>query len=186
MFKTASISLALSLFAALFVFAPAHADAQAKPLKNVAVTGEAVKLVDGVVTDTFDFTGKVTIQALDVVNNELVAAGVVKGVVDGQHVTQSFANVPLVLSATDPGLLSPAALGTCDILFLDLGPLHLDLLGLELDLSEVVLDLDAVAGPGNLLGNLLCALTGLLDGGGLLGGLLGDILDLIDQINELV
>jgi hypothetical protein len=52
----------------------------------------------------------------------------------------------------------------CDILFLNLGPLHLDLLGLTVDLSEVTLDINAVPGAGNLLGNLLCALTGLLDG----------------------
>ena len=32
----------------------------------------------------------------------------------------------------------------------------------------VSLDITAVPGPGNLLGNLLCAVAGLLDGGGLL------------------
>ena len=51
----------------------------------------------------------------------------------------------------------------CDILFLDIGPIFLEVLGLEVDLSEIVLDINAVAGPGNLLGNLLCALVGLLD-----------------------
>jgi hypothetical protein len=44
-----------------------------------------------------------------------------------------------------------------------LGPLHLDLLGLVVDLDEVHLNLYAVPGAGNLLGNLLCALVGLLD-----------------------
>jgi hypothetical protein len=52
----------------------------------------------------------------------------------------------------------------CDILMLDLGPLHLDLLGLVIDLNQVNLDVSAMPGPGNLLGNLLCAVTGLLDG----------------------
>ena len=127
-------------------------------------------------TETFDFVGKVTIQSLDVVNEQLVASGVVKGRVDGQHVTQSFSAVPLLLSPNDPG--------ACDILFLELGPIDLDLLGLQLDLSQIVLDLDAIPGPGALLGNLLCALTGLLDGG-LLGDILGEVLDLIDAINDL-
>jgi hypothetical protein len=52
----------------------------------------------------------------------------------------------------------------CSILNLDLGPLHLDLLGLVIDLAPVHLDITAVPGAGNLLGNLLCAVAGLLDG----------------------
>jgi hypothetical protein len=52
------------------------------------------------------------------------------------------------------------------ILELTLGPLHLDLLGLVVDLSQVDLDITAVPGEGNLLGNLLCSIAGLLDQGG--------------------
>jgi hypothetical protein len=58
------------------------------------------------------------------------------------------------------------ALATCDILHLVLGPLDLNLLGLVVHLDQVVLDITAETGSGNLLGNLLCAITGLLDGGG--------------------
>jgi hypothetical protein len=54
--------------------------------------------------------------------------------------------------------------GTCRILDLVLGPLHLDLLGLVVDLNQVHLTITAQQGPGNLLGNLLCAVAGLLDG----------------------
>jgi hypothetical protein len=53
---------------------------------------------------------------------------------------------------------------TCEILDLTLGPLHLDLLGLIVDLNQVHLTITAEQGPGNLLGNLLCAIAGLLDG----------------------
>ena len=59
---------------------------------------------------------------------------------------------------------------SCDILNLDLGPLDLNLLGLKIHLNEVVLDIVAQSGAGNLLGNLLCSVAGLLDGG--LGGVL--------------
>ena len=52
----------------------------------------------------------------------------------------------------------------CEILNLVLGPLDLNLLGLEVHLNRVVLDIVAVPGAGNLLGNLLCAIAGLLDG----------------------
>ena len=62
----------------------------------------------------------------------------------------------------------------CDILNLVLGPLDLNVLGLEIHLQKVVLDIVAVAGAGQLLGNLLCAVAGLLDGGPL-AGLLGQL-----------
>ena len=52
-----------------------------------------------------------------------------------------------------------AARSECDILFLDL-------LGLEVTIV-------AVPGAGNLLGNLLCAVAGLLDNGGPLQGIVG-------------
>jgi len=65
------------------------------------------------------------------------------------------------------------AAGTCDILHLTLGPLDLNVLGLMVHLDRVVLDITAQQGPGNLLGNLLCAVTGLLDRGGPLNGIVG-------------
>lgn len=70
----------------------------------------------------------------------------------------------------------------CEILHLVLGPLNLDLLGLVVDLNQVILDITAVSGAGNLLGNLLCAVVGLLDGGGALTavtGLLNQILGIL-------
>ncbi|RYU10663.1 hypothetical protein [Nocardioides iriomotensis] len=63
---------------------------------------------------------------------------------------------------------TPLARATCDVLSLVLAPLDLDLLGLQVHLDRVVLNIVAVSGAGNLLGNLLCAITGLLDQGGLL------------------
>ena len=73
---------------------------------------------------------------------------------------------------------------TCEILDLTLGPLHLDLLGLVVDLNQVHLQITAEQGPGNLLGNLLCAVAGLLDGGGGggVGNALQQIVNLLNQI----
>ena len=71
---------------------------------------------------------------------------------------------------------------SCDVLFLELGPLHLDLLGLTVDLNQVVLDINAVTGAGNLLGNLLCGLLGLLDGIALIGA----ITAFLDNINAIL
>jgi hypothetical protein len=58
---------------------------------------------------------------------------------------------------------APAA---CRVLNLVLGPLHLNLLGLNVHLNRVHLTITAIPGAGNLLGNLLCAITGLLNSGG--------------------
>ena len=77
---------------------------------------------------------------------------------------------------------SAAAGLSCDILNLVLGPLDLNLLGLKVHLDKVVLDITAVPGAGNLLGNLLCAVAGLLDGTGVLtqvAGLLQQILGVL-------
>lgn len=85
----------------------------------------------------------------------------------------------------DPSLktaIVPAQAGSCDILTLVLGPLHLDLLGLVVDLNQVVLTITGQTGAGDLLGNLLCAVAGLLDGTGGLGGIAGAL----DQIAGLL
>jgi hypothetical protein len=76
---------------------------------------------------------------------------------------------------------SVAVQPACDILNLVLGPLDLNLLGLRIQLNQVVLDITAVPGSGNLLGNLLCAIVGILDGGplGQLLGLLNGLLALL-------
>ena len=76
-------------------------------------------------------------------------------------------------TGTDSGLAIPVLAASCDILSLTLGPLHLDILGLVVDLNEVHLDITAVPGAGNLLGNLLCSVAGLLDGGGPLAAIVG-------------
>ena len=51
----------------------------------------------------------------------------------------------------------------CEILDLDIGRIHLDLLGLVVNIEPIHINVTAVPGAGNLLGNLLCALVGLLD-----------------------
>src|SRR5918995_6704465 len=63
----------------------------------------------------------------------------------------------------------------CEILDLDIGRIHLDLLGLVVNIAPIHINVTAVRGAGNLLGNLLCALVGLLDD--LSGPDLADFLD---------
>ena len=107
----------------------------------------------------------------------LLASGVITGTANGTAFTQAFTDLPVALAsgaaaaASDEVTTMAHTEGGCGILFLDLAPLHLDVLGLNVDLSQVVLDISAVPGAGNLLGNLLCAVAGLLDNGGPLQGI---------------
>ena len=90
-----------------------------------------------------------------------------------------------VKDVTSGAAASGVSAASCDILNLVLGPLDLNLLGLEVHLNQVVLDIVAVSGAGNLLGNLLCAVAGLLDGPGPLGqiaGLLNQILGILNGL----
>ena len=82
----------------------------------------------------------------------------------------------------------------CAILDLSLGPINLNLLGLEVNLDNceggpVTVDITAEPGRGNLLGNLLCGVTNLLNGGLNLGGLnrlIGNLNRLLDRLDRVL
>jgi hypothetical protein len=116
----------------------------------------------------------------------LYMKGFLRGVIQDPGPNTRFSGVELIpvkkingQRLTDARTSARAA--QCEILNLVLGPLDLNLLGLEIHLQRVVLDIVAVAGAGNLLGNLLCAVAGLLDGTPL-AGLLGQLRSLLNQI----
>jgi hypothetical protein len=144
---------------------------RAELLTNVPVSGT---LSDAAGTA---FTGTVTITqfAYDQATGTLLVSGNLTNAANGS--VQAFANVPATLVSAG----SPTA-PVCSILDLDIGAIHLDLLGLVVDLAPIHLDITGVTGPGRLLGNLLCALAGLLDPPGPLAA----ILDLINRINQLL
>ncbi|PYZ92387.1 hypothetical protein CR194_16285 [Salipaludibacillus keqinensis] len=192
-FRKLSFALSLVLITSLLIapFAGAQTTGS-KFLNNIKVTGD---LEDG---GTFD--GMMSITELNYDEDEgLVMSGDLRGKAtdaagDRNNIRESFTDVSANLTEENG---SNGAFGTAEegdtesagtnILFLDLGPIFLDLLGLELDLSQIVLDLSAVPGPGNLLGNLLSAVAGLLDGDGFLSGIVQSVLDpILDQINDLL
>jgi hypothetical protein len=75
---------------------------------------------------------------------------------------------------------------SCEILHLEIGPIDLDLLGLVIHVDKIVIDITAEPGPGNLLGNLLCAIAHLLDDPpGTLNRILADLLNLLRQLLRL-
>ena len=149
---------------------PVPALAQTNRLE-VPVTGA----VQGKEKNTF--AGTVSISRFDIQDEKLVAIGQLTGTVIDKHgnsVRTIVTNVVMpVANATGAGADAASCdsavemQAACDILNLVLGPLHLDLLGLVIDLNQVVLNITAQPGAGNLLGNLLCAITNLLNAGSL-------------------
>ena len=138
--------------------------------------------ITGTFTDTLGGTGKFVgtfnIQRFAVQANQLAAVGTLTGTL-----TNSVGTVLGSIVNTITMLINSAATqATCQILHLELGPLDLNLLGLMVHLNQVVLDITAQSGPGNLLGNLLCAVANLLNG----GGTLASIANLLNQILALL
>jgi hypothetical protein len=86
----------------------------------------------------------------------------------GKVVGEASKRVLIPLKSAEGTPVGRLAPGDCSVLNLVLGPLDLNLLGLKVHLDRVVLNIDAEPGSGNLLGNLLCAVAGLLDSNGVL------------------
>jgi hypothetical protein len=150
--------------------------------------GTMKSFLDGTTANGRDVTGKFIPMKFSRHNGHVRARGMIQGVVhnaDGSTRTFSVMRTMRVRSingtpATARTARTLSARATCPVLHLVLGPLDLDLLGLKVHLDRVVLNIDAESGPGNLLGNLVCAVAGLLDGG--LQGLLGRLVTLLNQI----
>ncbi|MFD0689005.1 hypothetical protein [Actinomadura fibrosa] len=159
------------LTALAFSIVPASAAPRAAapaPLDSVPVSGTT--------EDGSTFTGTVVPTAFTSQGRQVLVNGDLTGTLrDSSGTTTEVTRTPVSLPVALPA-------ATCPILHLTLGPLDLNLLGLTVHLDRVVLDITAISGPGNLLGNLLCAIAGLLDGTGDLSGLAA----LLAQLNALL
>ena len=150
------------LIAALTGLTIAPAAPAAPPQASVSNT------ISGTTASGLNLNG--TLSNIQFVNQagRLVLQGTLNGTVTNAAgaVVSTITNLPINLPVT-----GGAATGSCSILDLTLGPLHLDLLGLVVDLNQVHLTITGETGSGNLLGNLLCGLADALNGGGGGGGL---------------
>ena len=164
-FRHFTIALLLS---ALLITPMMTQPAQAATGVNIPITGTFTDALGG----TGRFAGTFNLQRFAVQDNQLVAVGTLTGTL-----TDSVGAIlgSIVNTIT---MLVTASQGSCQILHLELGPLDLNLLGLVVHLNRVVLDITAQSGPGNLLGNLLCAVANLLNQ----GGALTQIANLLNQI----
>ncbi len=172
--------IAVTLVAALGLSFTGAGAASAAPSAPAAAPVTALATpITGTSADGGSFAGTFTPAKFAAQNGNLLATGVLAGTVtdasgDTVGTVTRTVSMPVTIAAV-----------TCQVLNLVLGPLHLDLLGLVIDLNQVHLLINAVQAPGNLLGNLLCAITHLLDGTPTAGGLaalLNAILALLGQL----
>jgi hypothetical protein len=127
-----------------------------------SLTTAIMQVIPGVGT----FTGTMTTTSFTLVNGVINAVGTITGTLidSAGTVLGSITNQAVTIPLT-------TFTGTCTILTLHTGAINLSLLGLNVSLSPIDLVITATAAPGNLLGNLLCAVAHLLDSNGGLAAL---------------
>jgi len=170
---TSYVALLAFVFAAMMV--PMTASAQANKVNSQASKNV---LVQGTTAGGGVLNGVLTLTKFYVQNGAIVADGVLNGTLTDPSL--SGGSSPVTNQAVMAIPVSSLS-GSCQILNLVLGPLDLNLLGLQVHLNTVVLNITAQPGPGNLLGNLLCSVAGLLNGGNI-SNVLSQITDLLNQI----
>jgi hypothetical protein len=186
MTRVRTAALAALLTCAVTLGAAGAASAQA-PAPTPATKTVAVKGSKG-------FTGSYTIKRFANRGGDLVAVGTLKGTLRKRGETRRVSRKNVVMPASVVGAGSsgasasqlPPLPNSCQILNLTLGPINLNLLGLVVRTNEIQVRIDAQRGPGNLLGNLLCAITGILNPGGGLGPLTGALQDLVAALNAIL
>ena len=142
------------------------------PLTTVAKNplGMAQSAFTGTTASGQSVTGNFTPLRFVTRNGNLKARGLLRGVVRQAGTNTTFAVVRTLPvrrvngSSVTNARQAVSAAAVCPILRLRLGPIRLNLLGLRIRTNRIRVNIVAVPGPGNLLGNLLCAIAGLLDG----------------------
>lgn len=139
-------------------------------LTNVPLTDAAGNVIGS-------FTGTATLSSLATSGGALVGNLLLNGTAVLNGATTA------VTDAVGTAAVTPS--GDCPVLNLDIGQIHLNLLGLDVSLAAISLDIVAQPGPGQLLGNLLCAVVHLLDGP-TSGGVSTALTNLLNTINGLL
>ena len=169
--------LSVGLIMAIMVFCVAPLLANTSAAAPAAATAaQGLQIPVNFSSPNGGFTGVFTLTRFVVSNGQVAAVGTLTGTVTnaaGQTVGAIVRNLTLSLININ---------ATCDILHLELGPIDLNLLGLVVHVDKIVIDIDAQSGPGNLLGNLLCAVANLLNA----NGPLSTLANLLNQILALL
>jgi|SoiMethySBSTD1v2_1073268.scaffolds.fasta_scaffold953854_2 hypothetical protein len=145
------------------------------------------------VTGSKGFKGTYAIKRFTTRNGKMYAVGTLQGTVrkngKTKRVKPSTVRMPASLAGAGSGAKAsqvPPIPGACTILNLSIAPINLNLLGLSVRTNQIDLRIDAVPGAGNLLGNLLCGITGILNPTGALGQLTGALNQLTAALNAIL
>ena len=168
--KLTALTVALAIMTALMLAPMATTSVQAQGNTQPLLT-VPLNITQGALT----FVGNLNILRFVNQGGQLVAQGNVVGTLTN---TATGAVTPILQTFSQVLTIIGTPQASCQVLHLELGPLDLNLLGLVVHLDKIVLDITAQSGPGNLLGNLLCAIANLLNGSGPLGA----IATLLNQI----
>ena len=169
--KTVLSLMLVMAFATTGTLVPLPANAASPPAQPAVVA--PIQIPINFSSPNGTFTGTFNLTRFVLQNGQLAAVGTLTGTVTnsaGQTVGAIVRNITLSLITIN---------ATCDILHLELGPIDLNLLGLVAHVDKIVIDIDAQSGPGNLLGNLLCAIANLLNND-------GGLTTLVNLLNQLL
>jgi len=177
-------SITLALVASILIGPALTAQRNSKDGAGLTVPFSTTGVNNG---GTADIAGTFTITRFANQSGKLVAIGTLAATATdttGSRSVVTEMTLP-VTNITSGDSAAPSAVITqavaCGILHLELGPLDLDVLGLVVHLNQVVLDISAQPGAGNLLGNLLCDIANLLNGGPL-AQILNQLVGLLNQL----
>lgn len=174
------LGVVLAAVCATALIVPVAAGAQT-PTTGIPTTSLAHVPISGTAHNGKSFTGHFNVTQFVTRHGATYAVGTVTGKIGNRTVKKTNVAIPASVASSTTGARDAA---TCPVLHLDLGPLNLNLLGLTVHLNQVVLDINAVSGAGNLLGNLLCSVSNLLNGAGtpLASGQTAGLLNIVQQL----
>jgi hypothetical protein len=151
-------------------------------ITHFAKVNDGINAVGSIAGTLTDSQGNVVATGLQTVSLPItLSPGATAGTTQTEK-PATFTKASFRPSASAVTASAPAAQLSCQILRLSIGTIDLNLLGLVVHLNPVLLIITAVPGAGNLLGNLLCAIVNLLNG----GGPLAQIIILLNQLLALL
>jgi hypothetical protein len=173
------LALVLAAVCAAALVVPVAAGAQTPTTTAIPTTSFTHIPVSGTAHNGKQFTGHFDVTNFVSRGGKTYAVGTLTGKLGSKTINKSNVAIPASVP-TPTGVATGAA--SCPILHLVLGPLNLNLLGLTVHLNQVTLDITAVSGAGNLLGNLLCSVAGLLNGSPVGSQQLSGLLNIVQQL----
>ena len=95
------------------------------------------------------------------INGQIVASGVASAVIKGKAVSAGFSGVPIDLALVP----DQSGAGSCNLLQVRLSPITVTLAGLSVETAPIGLTVTTFNPQHSLLGELLCSMGNLLEGG---------------------